>query len=102
MVSYAGSDGYAGELQSFSLQGSYPMMDRKLVPNAGVAFSSYRLNAQEKTNTAFSLLLGTVLRPVPEFAVDLQGQMLTNPLYKNDLRLQARLTYWFAERVSIF
>jgi hypothetical protein len=101
-ISYAGSDGYAGQLQSFSVQGSYPLLERALVPSAGVALSSYRFEPRGDRQTAMSFLLGALYRPVPSFAVDLQGQLLTNPVYKNDLRLQARMTYWFAEKLSIF
>ncbi len=96
-LSYSGSNGYAGELQSFSLSGAYPLMNNRLVPQAGISFASYQLSAEDQRQDALSLVLGAMVRPVQSLSVDLQGQMLTNRLYKNDLRLQAKLTYWFSE-----
>ncbi len=101
-VSYAGNDGYAGQLQSFSLQGVYPLLNRVVTPMLGVSYSSYRLSADAPRDNALAILLGAILRPVNAFSMDVQGQLMTNRIYKNDLRLQVRLMYWFAERLSIF
>jgi hypothetical protein len=96
--SYTGSNGYAGELQSFNLYASYPMLNNLLVPNAGVSYGSYRLSAEDARQDAFSLLLGAILRPSAAFSCDLQGQWLTNKIYSHDVRLQAKLSYWFSHR----
>ena len=98
--SYSGSTGYAGELQAISLQGAYPLLDRFIVPTLGVSWASYRLSPDAPRDNAFVLLAGADMRPTTAFTVGLQGQLMTNRLYKNDLRLQARIMYWFAERLS--
>ncbi len=100
--SYSGSDGYAGQLQSFNLQGAYPFFNRLLTPTLGVSYASYRLSADAPRDNALAMLLGATLRPISTFSVDVQGQWMTNRYYDHDMRLQVRLMYWFAERLSIF
>ncbi len=99
-VVYAGSDGYAGELSSFSVQGSYPLFGRTVVPTAGISYASYRLSRESTRDNALSLLLGAMVRPTSTFSCDVQGQWLTNKLMQRDLRVQVRLSYWFAQRLS--
>ncbi len=101
-ASYSGSDGYAGELQSFSVQGTYPLFGRMVVPMAGFSYSSYRLSKESDRNSAVGLLLGAIVRPMPAFSFDVQGQWLNNKMMQRDMRLQVKLMYWFAERLSIF
>jgi hypothetical protein len=101
-VSYAGGDGYAGQLQSVTVQGAYPLAGRTIIPNAAVNYASYRLSADEERQDALSLAAGVTLRPSQPVSVDLQGQLLTNKYYANDLRLHLRFTYWFAEQLSLF
>ena len=48
-----------------------------------------------------SLLLGSMVRPTAALSCDVQGQWLTNKLMQRDLRLQLRLSYWFAQRLSL-
>jgi hypothetical protein len=97
-ISYSGSDGYAGELQSVNLTGSYPVMENKLVPTLGFNFASYRLTPEDDRNNALSFLLGLIVRPTRSLWFDGQAQWLSNKIYSNDLRLQLKLTYWFAQR----
>jgi hypothetical protein len=99
-VSYSGSDGYAGELQSLSVWGSYPVLENFLIPNLGVSFASYRYSTGDERQDALSVLLGTSIRPLRTVWLDVQGQWLTNRVYSGDLRVQAKLTYWFSERIS--
>jgi len=100
-VAYAGSDGYAGELTSFSVQGSYPFFGRVVIPTAGISYASYRLSKESTRDNAFALLLGAAVRPVSAFSCDIQAQWLTNKLMQRDLRAQLRLNYWFSERLSL-
>jgi hypothetical protein len=100
--SYAGSDGYAGQLESVNLQGSYPLLNRLVAPTLGVSYASYRLSADAPRDHALAVLLGVTVHPVNAFSVDVQGQWMTNSTYNRDMRLQVRLMYWFAERLSIF
>jgi hypothetical protein len=99
---YSGSDGYAGELQSVSFQGSYPLFGRTVIPTAGISYASYRLSKESTRDNALSVLLGAVVRPARAFSFDVQAQWLTNKISQRDLRLQLKLMYWFAERLSIF
>jgi hypothetical protein len=101
-VSYAGSDGYAGELQSFSVQGSYPFFGRMVIPMAGFSYASYRLSSESERNSTTGVMLGAIVRPTTAVSVDVQGQMLNNRLMQHDMRLQVKLMYWFAQRLSIF
>ena len=101
-ASYSGSNGYAGELQAFSVQGTYPLFGRIVVPMAGFSYSSYRLSKESEQNSAVGVLLGAIVRPVPAFTFDVQGQWLNNKLLQRDMRLQVKLMYWFAQRLSIF
>lgn len=102
--SYSGGNGYAGELQSVSLQGSYPCFGRMLIPTLGLTYASYRLDPELSTDrdNALSVLLGAIVRPSSSFSFDVQGQWLTNKILNHDMRLQVRLMYWFAQRLSIF
>ena len=101
-VSYSGSNGYAGELQSLSLQGSYPFFGRMVVPTAGLSYASYSISEGSEKQDAFGLLIGAIVRPTPTLSFDAQAQMLNNKLMKHDLRLQLKLTYRFAQRLSLF
>lgn len=99
-VAYSGSNGYAGELSSLSAQGSYPLFGKVIIPTAGIAYASYRLSKESTRDDALSILLGASVRPSSAISVDIQGQWLTNKIMDRDLRLQARFSYWFAQRLS--
>jgi hypothetical protein len=101
-VSYSGSSGYVGQLQSVSVYGSYPMLENRVIPQAGIVFSSYRFSEQDDRATALAVVLGGTWRPVRSFSLDLQGQWLTNEIYSRDLRGMLKVNYWFAERLSLF
>jgi hypothetical protein len=101
-VTYTGSSGFAGELTSFNAEGTYPFFDRTLLPSLGVSLVSYRLSADSPRDNALAVLLGATVRPLRSFSFDVQGQWMRNRLYDHDMRLQVRLLYWFAERLSLF
>ncbi len=101
-LSYRGNSGYAGELNSVSLQGAYPLLDRLVIPNVGVSASSYKLNAAADRVDALAGSVGTTVRPWQLLAVDLQVQWLRNKVYKDDVRFFAKLNYWFSERFQLF
>ncbi len=100
--SYSGSDGYAGQLQSVSLQGAYPVFNRLVVPTLGLTYASYRLSPESTRDNALSVVLGGIVRPMSTLSVDLQGQWLTNKILSRDVRLQAKASYWFAEKLPFF
>ncbi len=100
-LTVSGGSGYAGELNSVSLQAAYPFCDNQLVPEAGVSYFSYKLT-DATTQNAFAGVLGATVRPIKTFSADLQGQWLSNKIYKSDFRLFVKLNYWFAERLNLF
>ena len=100
-VSYSGSNGFAGALQSFSVMGAYPCTGSIVVPSLGLTYTSYRLSAEDEKDNALAVLVGATVRPVRNFTFDVQGQWMKNRLYDRDMRLQVKLMYWFAERVSL-
>ena len=102
-ISYSGGDGYAGQLQSFNVQGVCPLLENRLIPSAGVSFASYRFSPDNPTrDKAWAVVLGATVRPEKAFSFDVQGQWLTNKIMKRDMRLFLKFNYWFAERLSIF
>jgi hypothetical protein len=101
-VSYSGSDGYPGHLQSFNIQGAYPLFDKLIIPSLGVSYASYRLSTDNSLDDAWTVVLGSTVRPSKSFSFDVQGQLLANKIVKHDTRLFAKLNYWFAERLSFF
>ncbi len=101
-LSFRGSTGQAGELKSISVAFAYPLLDRALIPNANIGWNSYALNSSAPTEETFSGALGLTFRPVKQLAVDVQGQWLTNTIYKNDLRIFARINFWFSEMLNLF
>ena len=102
VVSYSGGNGYAGELQSINLQGSYPLMENTLIPSAGISYASYRLDKDAAKDNAWSFLLGGTYHPAPAFSIDLQGQWLANKVYSRDIRGFLKFNYWFKERLALF
>jgi hypothetical protein len=100
-LTYRGSTGYAGELHSVNLQGSYPLLERKVVPNAALSFGKYRLSDNVDFDDVLSFAIGTTVRPIRTLSVDLQAQALNNTIVQNDVRFFGKLTFWFAEHLSI-
>ena len=100
-IAYTGNDGYAGHLQSVSVQGGYPVFGNTVIPSLGFSYAWYRLSPDSRANVATAVLVGAVLRPMNSFSVDLQGQWLTNKILTHDARLQATVSYWFSEKLSL-
>jgi hypothetical protein len=101
-ASYRGSTGYAGELNAVSLQGSCPLLQRMLIPTLGVSYTSYKLSASENTENTVAASLGLIARPLQMLSVDVQGQWLSNKVYKNDVRLYAGVNFWISEKLNLF
>ncbi len=99
---YRGGTGYAGELASASLQATYPLMDYLLMPTVGASYVSYKFSGADTRDDAFSAVVGATVRPLQTLSLDLQGQWLTNRLYARDVRLFAKVNFWFTERLNIF
>lgn len=101
-VSYTHNLGYAGDLDGISVQAVCPMKERSFVPNLGFGLARYQLSDSDKKNTVLTTSVGTTYRPTPKLSADLQVQWMKNPLYANDLRLFAKVNYWFTERLGWF
>lgn len=101
-ASYRGSTGYAGELNALSLQGSYPLKQRMLIPTVGVSYTSYRLNPSDNKENTMAASLGLIARPLQMLSIDVQGQWISNKVYKNDMRLYAGLNFWISEKLNLF
>ncbi len=97
-----GNTGYAGELASVSLQGAYPLLDNRVVPNAGIGYMSYKVDENAPRYSATSAVLGTTLRPFNALSLDLQGQWLNNFVVKSDFRFVGRIHFWFSDRLNLF
>jgi hypothetical protein len=100
-VSYSGSNGYAGELSSFYLQGMYPLFDRLVTPTAAVSYSSYRLEAGSPDETMFSGAIGAIVRPAAPVSFEVQVQMLNNLYMDNDVRGFLNISYWFNHTLGV-
>ncbi len=94
-VSYRKTFGYAGELNSLSLNTGYTLYDGFLTPSAAVSFTDYKLSKDDAKQNLVSFLFGVNIRPVRSFSVDLQGQYLDNKYYQKDVRFLVKLNYWF-------
>jgi hypothetical protein len=101
-LSYSGSTGFDGELNSFSGQFYYPLLGRVLVPSLGLTYAEYRLSREAPVEHVFAGVLGSTVRPVPSFSFDLQLQWLNNRIAKRDIRGFFKLTYWFSEDLKLF
>lgn len=98
--SYSGSDGYSGELSSFSIDGQYPLFKRMLIPTISASLSSYRLDKASSKENALSGSIGTIVRPLQSFSFDVQVQWLKNRIVDSDIRAFGRVNYWFNHNFS--
>ncbi len=99
-ASYRGNSGYSGELSSIALQGAYPLFESVLIPTAGLTLSWYKLNDAAQRENAIAGVLGAIVRPLRWISMDVQGQWLHNKISDNDVRLFAKLNYWFSEDLN--
>lgn len=101
VISYKKNFGYAGELDGISLFTNYSLFKGILTPSLGLNYYSYRLSSNDDKNTVLALLLGTNFRPLRILSFDIQGQYLSNKIYKNDLRLFLKINYWFNTNLKV-
>ncbi len=96
---YRGSNGYAGELDNASIQATYPLFDNRLMPSVGLAYMTYRLDDASKREDGIAGTLGATLRPMSQLSFDVQGQWLRNKIVQNDVRLFAKVNFWFTTQL---
>jgi hypothetical protein len=99
---YRGNTGYAGELNTITLQGACPLLNNQVVPNAAFTYTRYRLDTNSSVESAVAAALGTTLRFMQAFSLDLQGQWVNNIVYKSDFRFSGKLNIWFSEHLNLF
>ncbi len=103
---YAHNFGYSGDLDGIYAQIMYPFMNRKLMVSGGISYSSYRLSgytlpgSQSDRESALTGLIGVTVRPVNVISFDVQGQLVTNRIYKMDYRLFVKVNYWFFQNLG--
>ncbi len=101
-VMYTKDVSYDGDLDGFNLQFTYPLMQGMLVPHVGAVYSSYALGENLDKTSTWVGVLGATVRPVKTLSLDIQGQYMTNKIYKSDMRAFARVSYWFSEALGLW
>jgi hypothetical protein len=101
--SYSGTNGYAGLLSNYDLQGMYPLFERKFVPMIGASFSRVRYDAYAADGqNIYGGIFGFAFRPMPSFSLETQMQWLRTPIANNDVRFFGTINYWFAQNLNLF
>lgn len=100
-LTYVKYTGFTGESDGVYGYFNYELIRSKLSVTSGLNYSSYALNsyATEDRVDSFTGLLGLVYRPIPHFTIDLQGQLITNRIYKSDGRMMLGVTYWLFSKL---
>jgi len=99
-ASFTHNVGYAGDLNGISIQAVYPLRDRVFIPSVGFGYGSYKVSADDATNTVLNASLGLTYRPMPKLSADVQAQVLQNRLYNNDVRIFLKVNYWFSTKLN--
>lgn len=98
---YSGTSGYAGKLQSVSLDAAYPFFGKLITPIIGTSYSVYELSdGSGKSESMAEAVAGIIVRPMKKVSFDFQTQWLTNKIVDNDLRIFGKLSYWFDHQFS--
>lgn len=94
-ISFIKYDGYAGQSDGVNGYVAHELVKSKLSVTLNLDYSRYKISdyATEKSN-AYSGMLGLTYRPIPAFAVDVQGQFISNKEYKTDSRFLLGFNYW--------
>jgi hypothetical protein len=93
---------YDGDLDGFNFDIRYPFFEHMLIPHAGIVYSSYALGDDLDKASTWAGVAGVTYRPFRVLSVDLQGQYMTNKVYKSDMRAFARINYWFNDPFNMF
>lgn len=99
-ITYRGSTGYAGELDNASVQATYPLFENVFIPSLGFAYMTYRLDNNGSRDEGIAGTLGATVRPWQQLSFDVQGQWLRNKIVQNDVRLFAKVNFWFTANLS--
>ncbi len=100
-LNYRKTLGYAGELDAISIYSAHSFMEGLFTPSLGLSYTSYKLSQDSEKNNLASVLAGLNYRPLRMLSFDLQGQYLSNKIYKNDFRVFFKLNYWFNTNLNL-
>jgi len=95
-VMYTKDVSYDGDLDGFNLQLTYPLLCGQLVPHVGAVYSSYALADNLEKSSTWAAVAGAMYRPLRTLFFDVQGQYMTNKIYKSDIRAMARVNWHFS------
>jgi len=95
-INYTKNTNYNGESDAVNGYFSYELLsDGKLSASLMLNYSNYKLSDYDDNKiNSFSGLVGISYRPVKYLTLDLQGQFITNRIYKTDTRLLFGINYW--------
>jgi len=94
-IMYTKDMSWDGDLDGLNFEFRYPFLENKLTPHAGVVYSNYALSDKLEKTSAWAGIAGLTYRPIPIVSIDLQGQYMSNRIYKSDTRGLLRINYWF-------
>ncbi len=102
--SFSRTDGYAGDMNSFSVMGNYPLTgDDTWVVSVGGGYATYTpADYDGPSDWALSAIGGISHKVSRSFSLDLRGQYITNRVFDYDTRIFMRVNYWFFENLGIF
>jgi hypothetical protein len=94
-LSFVKYSGYAGESDGFNGYISHELIKSQLILTSNLNYSRYKLGSYDSDRmNSFAGSLGFTYRPQPRISVDLQGQFITNEIYKFDTRFLVGFNYW--------
>ncbi|HEY9166242.1 MAG TPA: hypothetical protein VIS48_08790 [Candidatus Kryptonia bacterium] len=100
-LNFSHNDGFAGQLNGLSAQLIYPLLDRKVMLIGSASATDYKiLQSLSSTNRLYTGELGISYRPFNLLSLDVQGQYLQDPVYKNDFRGYLRANYYFFDNLG--
>jgi hypothetical protein len=92
--------GYAGESEGAYGYFNYELMRSKLSLTSGLSYSNYKIkNYSDEKENSLSGMLGFTYRPVNRITIDVQGQLISNRIYKTDTRLLLGINYWLFSKL---
>ncbi len=92
--------GYAGESDGVYGYFNYELLKSKLALTSGLNYSKYRIkNYSDEKEDSFSGLLGFTYRPINRVSIDVQGQLISNRIYKTDTRFLVGINYWLFSKL---
>lgn len=101
-ASISHNTGDDAKISALSFTAGFPLWNRTVTPTLAASYASYKLSQYDDLQNALSIAPGVVYRPVSWLSLDTQVQWLQNTIYKNDLRVMVRASYFFSERLDLF